>query len=144
MKYATILGLQISSDLTWNNNICEIVKKLNKRLYFLRQLKRSHVMSEKLLLFYLTCIRPVTEYASPVYHHSLPQYLSFDLEGCQRRALRIINPGCSYDEALSMTGLVPLHKRRELLVISFLILSYAILRTSCMYLLTEHSEVRAP
>ena len=116
VKYAAILGLQISSDLTWNNNICEIVKKLNKRLYFLRQLKRSHVKSEKLLLFYSTCIRPVTEYASPVYHHSLPQYLSFDLEGCQRRAMRIINPGCSYDEALSMIGLVPLHKRLELLI----------------------------
>ena len=111
VKYAKILGLQISIDLTWNNHISDIVKKANKRLYFLRQLKRSHVKSEEVLLFYLTCIRPVTEYACPV----LPQYLSLDLEGCQRRALRIIYPGCSYDEALSMTGLVPLHKRRELL-----------------------------
>ena len=115
MKYAKILRLQISSDLTWNNRISGIVKRVNKRLYFLRQLKRSHVKSEERRLFYFTCIRPVTEYACSVYHHSLPQYLSFDLEGCQRRALRIIYPGCSYDEALSMTGLVPVHKRRELL-----------------------------
>ena len=112
VKHAKILGLQISSDLTWNNHIFEIVKKVSKRLCFLRQLKRSHVTSEERLLFYLTCIRPVTEYACPVYHHSLPPYLSFDLEGCQIRALRIISPDCSYDEALSMTGLVPLHERR--------------------------------
>ena len=31
-------------------------------------LKRPHVKSKELLLFYLTCIRPVTEYACPVYH----------------------------------------------------------------------------
>ena len=110
-----ILGLQISSDLTWNNHVTEIVKKVNKRLYFLRQLKRGQVNWEELLLFYLTCIRPVTEYAYPVYHHSLPQYLSVDLERCQRRALRITYPDCSYNEALPLTGLVPLHERREFL-----------------------------
>ena len=59
LKYAKIFGLQISSDLTWNNHISEIVKKVNKRLYFLRQLKRSHVKSEKtsafLLDMYKTC-----------------------------------------------------------------------------------------
>ena len=115
VEQAKILGLQISSDLTWNNHVSEVVKKVNKRLYFLRQLKRAQVKSEELLLFYLTCIRPVTEYTCPVYHHSLPQYLSVDLERCQRRALRIIYPDCSYNEALLLTGLVPLYNRREFL-----------------------------
>ena len=110
-----ILGLQISSDLTWKNHVAVIVKKLNKRLYFLRHLKRGQVNWVELLLFYLTSIRPVTEYACPVYHHSLPQYLSVDLERCQRRALRITCPDCSYNEALPLTGLVPLHERREFL-----------------------------
>ena len=44
-----------------------------------------------------------------------PQFLSVDLERCQRRALRIIYPDCSYNEALLLTGLVPLHNRREFL-----------------------------
>ena len=92
VEQAMILGLQISCNLAWNNHISEVVKKVNKRLYFLRQLKRAQVYWEELLLFYLTCIRPVTEYACPVYHHSLPQYLSVDLERCQRRALRVIYP----------------------------------------------------
>lgn len=30
VKHAKIFGLQISSDLTWNNHIVEIVKKVSK------------------------------------------------------------------------------------------------------------------
>ena len=71
VEQTMILGLQISSDLTWNNHVSEVVKKVNKRLYFLRQLKRAQVNSEELLLFCLTCIRPGTEYACPLYHHTL-------------------------------------------------------------------------
>ena len=41
VEQAKILGLQISCDLTWNNHVSEVVKKVNKRLYFLRQLKRA-------------------------------------------------------------------------------------------------------
>ena len=32
------------------------------------------------LLFYTTCIRPVLQYAYLVFHHSLPQYLSNEME----------------------------------------------------------------
>ena len=48
---------------------------------------------------YTTCIRPVLEYACPVFHHSLPQYLSNEMERLQKRALRIIQPDLSYAEA---------------------------------------------
>ena len=65
------------------------------------------------MLFYLTCTRPITEYACPVFHNSLPQYLAIDLERCQRRALRIIFPSSSYEEALLLAGLVPLYDRRQ-------------------------------
>ena len=37
---AKLLGLTISSDLTWNAHITEVIKKAAKRLYFLIQLKR--------------------------------------------------------------------------------------------------------
>jgi hypothetical protein len=45
-----------------------------------------------LVQFYRTCIRPVTEYACPVYHNSLPDYLRNELEAVQKRAMRIIFP----------------------------------------------------
>jgi len=47
-----LLGLNISSNLTWNIHINEIVKKASKRLYFLIQLKRAKVARTDLGLFY--------------------------------------------------------------------------------------------
>ena len=67
-----LLGLNISSDLRWNCHVAEISKKVASRLYFLKQLKRANIPAKDLLIFYLTCIRPVTEYACPVFHNALP------------------------------------------------------------------------
>ena len=53
------------------------------------------------------------EYACALFHSRLPQYLSVDLERCQKRALRIMFPDKEYDEALAYTGLISLHERRE-------------------------------
>ena len=55
-----LLGLTISEDLKWNQHVMDICKKVSSRLYFLRQLKRAKVPSKELVLFYTTCIRPVT------------------------------------------------------------------------------------
>ena len=113
VQKAKMLGVTFSVDLKWNAHVDEIVKKVNKRLYFLRQLKRAQVKSKELVLFYLSCIRSVMEYACALFHSSLPQYLSVDLERCQKRALRIMFPDKEYDEALACTGLISLHERRE-------------------------------
>ena len=59
---AKLLGLNISSDVRWNCHVAEISKKVASRLYFLKQLKRANIPAKDLLIFYLTCIRPVTEY----------------------------------------------------------------------------------
>ena len=95
-----LLSLTISEDLKWKTHISGICKKVSSRLYFLRQLKRAKVPSNDLLLFYITCIRPVTEYACQVFHDSLPQYLSDELEKLQKRAFRIIFPDMHYKEVL--------------------------------------------
>ena len=65
-----LLGLNISSDLTWNIHINEILKKASKRLYFLLQLKRAKVTRTDLGLFYSSCIRSIMDYALPAYHFS--------------------------------------------------------------------------
>ena len=61
-------------------HVSEKEKKASKRLYFLRQLKRAHVEKALLLWFYTSCIRSVCDYAIPVFHASLPQYLIDDLD----------------------------------------------------------------
>ena len=63
-----LLDLNISSDLTWNIHINEILKKASKRLYFLLQLKRAKVTRTDLGLFYSSCIRSIMDYAVPAYH----------------------------------------------------------------------------
>ena len=77
-----LLGL--TDNLKWNNHIVSIRKKISTRLYFLRQLKRAKLPPKDILLFFVTCIRPVAEYACEVLHDSLSKYLSNDLERMQR------------------------------------------------------------
>ena len=110
---AKLPGLNIRSDLKWSIHVLELVKKASCRLYFLRQLKRSQVTPEELMLFYITYIRSILEYACPVFHRALRGYLSEDLERLQKRALQIIYPGMSYNQALEFSGLPTLFKRRE-------------------------------
>ena len=113
---AKLLGLNLTSDpghLKCNTHTSELIRKASPRLYFLRKLKRSRVASKELTVFYTTCIRPILEYACPVFHRALPEYLSDDLERIQRRALKIIHSDLSYSEALKVLGLQRLHAREE-------------------------------
>ena len=87
---AKLLGVTISSDLSWNAHITEVIKKAAKRLYFLIQLKRAHASQKDLCLFYSTCVRSVIDYAVPVFHYVLPAYLMPELERVQKGAMRII------------------------------------------------------
>ena len=111
---AKLLGVMISNDLKWNVHAEMICMKVAARLYFLRQLKRAKVPTNDLLTFYTTCIRPVVEYACPVFHTALPQYLSDQLERLQKRALRIISTNdLSYRQALEVFNITTLYDRRE-------------------------------
>ena len=114
VSQAKLVGLTISNDLKWNSHVKNICKKASTRLYFLRQLKRANVPSKDLLLFNVTCIRPVVEYACEVFHDSLQAYLSDDLERLQKRDCRIILPDHRYNEAMDQLGLVILAARRQI------------------------------
>ena len=111
---AKLLGVMISNDLKWNMHVEMIYRKVAARFYFLRQLKRAKVPTNDLLSFYTTCIRPVAEYACPVFHTALPQYLSDQLERLQKRALRIISTyDLSSKQALEVFNIPTLYDWRE-------------------------------
>ena len=93
-----VLGVIVSDDLSWNAHVESIVTKAGKRLYVLYQLKRAGVSQSDLLRVYLSVIRPVVEYACPVWHTNLPVYLSDTIETVQKRAFRTIYPGISYSD----------------------------------------------
>ena len=63
---------------------------------------------------YLCNVRSVLEYAAQVWQN-IPAYLSDAIESIQRRALRIIFPNSSYQQALGLTNLLTLANRRILL-----------------------------
>lgn len=95
-----LLGVIITSDLSWNEHINETVKKASKHLYFLVQLKRAKPPRRDLVLFYATCIRSILVYAAPVFFYALPKHLQCELEQVQKRSLSIICPSLSYDKVL--------------------------------------------
>ena len=69
------------------------------------------VEPENILKVYLPTIRPVLEYAIPIWQ-SIPDYLSDNVESKQRRALRIIYPDAeSYVQSLRVAKLETLASR---------------------------------
>ena len=107
VRSAKLLGVIITSDLSWNEHINETVKKASKRLYFLVQFKRAKLPCRDLVLFCATCIRSILVYAAPVFFYALPKYLQCELERVQKRALSIICTSLSYDEALQVEAGIP-------------------------------------
>ena len=108
-----LLGVWISNDLTWEHHIHTICSKVSPRLYYLKQLKRSGLSKPDLITYYKTIIRPVTDYACPVWHPGLTKAQSESLEQLQKRALRMIYPGEHYCDILEMTEMDRLSERRE-------------------------------
>ena len=114
-----ILGVHLSSDLTWNVHIEYMMKKASKRLYALRSLKKAGVQPRDLVGIYCALIRSVLEYAAPMWS-GLPVYLSDVLEAVQRRAMRIIFPHADYNTALCSAGLGSLADRRDAICAKFI------------------------
>jgi hypothetical protein len=67
----------------------ETTRKAAKNLYCLRECRRANLPVEVGLATYLTKIRPILEYCSPVWG-GVPRYLKDELERVQRRSLQII------------------------------------------------------
>ena len=53
------------------------------------------------------------EYDCPVYHNSIPSYLSDELESLQRRAMRFVHPFVEYRGALELANLETAFDRRQ-------------------------------
>ncbi len=86
-----------------------------KRIYMLYQLKRAGVNQADLVTIYISVVRPVVEYACPVWHTNLPIYLSDNIEMIQKRAVKAIFPGMSYVDILNHINLTTFKERRDYL-----------------------------
>ena len=85
-----ILGVYLQADLKWNSQVSSMLKKANKRMHILRSLIPFRLPNDDLLLIYKGYIRPLVEYAVPVWHSGLTIAQANKLESIQKRALKLI------------------------------------------------------
>ena len=84
-----ILVVHISSDLKWHIHVNDMLKRANSPLYMLKVLKKFDLTTADLITVYISYIRPVAEYAAPVWHPGLHDEQSPSLEIIQK-----CNPDC--------------------------------------------------
>ena len=108
-----LLGVVFRSDLSWEENIDYMLKKVAKRMYCMHYLARARVKDTDIITIYCSIIRSVLEYACPVWHPGLTQKQSNEIEKVQKRCLKLIYPELSYDDSLAKSGLTKLEERRE-------------------------------
>ena len=111
-----LLGVVVSSDLTWNEHVSYIVSKASRRIFVIQQLLRAGTVLNDIVTVYCSLIRSVLEYACQVWHSGLTLQQSKEIESVQRRVMRLVLPDVTYKESLQIVGLEKLATRRENLV----------------------------
>ena len=80
------------------------------------RLKRTKLSTHDFIKVYVTLIRPTLDYTCQLWHGAaLTDRQSKLLTSIQKRALEIIFPNLSYDEALEIANINSLWRRRQTL-----------------------------
>ena len=116
-----LLGVHITSDLKWNKNTEEIIKKANKRMFLLHNVSKFTSKISDLTTVYKIFIRSILENSCVVWHSSLSEQNSSDIERIQKSACKVILKDyySTYESALKLLKLETLKTRREKLCKSF-------------------------
>ncbi len=116
-----VLGVTIQSDLKWDGQVDHMLSSAYRKLFALRRLKKFGVRDQELVIIYTGYVRPVLEYAVPVWHSSLTTDQIKRLESVQKRVCKIIlgQRYQGYSGTLSLLGLCTLADRRVQLCLDF-------------------------
>ena len=124
----------LTDDLKWAENTVNICSKVNKKLYQIRMMKQFGLQRAELVTAWRSMLRPVAEYAVPLWHSGLTESDSGKIEMLQKKALGTIlgtvyvdnkryykleNEHVTYLDALQNIGLTTLKNRREVLTSKF-------------------------
>ena len=108
-----IVGFFFDRSPTVSLHVKETIKKLRRRYWVIRHLKRHGLNEEELVRVYKSNLRSVVEYCSVVYGPMLTQEQEDAIERAQGQALKIIfGFNNSYRKVLEMSGLETLKERR--------------------------------
>ena len=116
-----LLGTIISSDLGWDLNTSSIIKKANARMELLRRVVGFGTPVDDLKTIYILFVRSILEQSCIVWHSSLTEQNSSDLERVQKSATKIIlqERYKGYKNALAQLEIEDLKSRREALCLDF-------------------------
>ena len=116
-----LLGAIVTNNLKWEENTKHIVKKANRRMIMLHKLVKFTRNKSHLLHIYKTNIRNHLEYCSTVWHSSLTETNSKDIERVQKSAMKTILGAKyqGYEKALIDLKIDSLKERREKMALKF-------------------------
>ena len=116
-----LLGTIVTSDLKWDRNTSEIVKKANTRMTILTKVAEFCPSVDELKNIYILFIRSLLEQSAVVWHSGLTKENESDLERVQKSAVKIIlnNQYKNYKDALLKLDLEELSERRKSLCHKF-------------------------
>ena len=116
-----LLGLVITSDLSWSRNTDYMVGRCNSKMWVIRRLKNLGASENDLMDVYCKQIRSILEFAVPVWNSALNGEQILQIERIQKTALHIIldKNYLSYRNALKISGLEKLSTRRTKLCLNF-------------------------
>ena len=109
-----LLGFKFSNRPNVSAHIDLIVNKFNIRLWLIRHLIQAGVDQKDIVTIFATVIRPVIEYAAPVYQPMMTATHVEQIKKLQQRALKVIyGQKTSYSKTLEASGLPTLAERRK-------------------------------
>ena len=116
-----ILGIMLSSNMKWDENIEYIRSKAMKKLWMLRRIRELGGSTQDMLDVYILKIRCLAEIACPAWNGSITVKHSNILERIQKSAMRIIlgQNYKSYKNALKKLDLKSLAERRKDICLTF-------------------------
>jgi len=116
VQKSKLLGITLTSDMSWQTHVEDMVARGSRALYMLHVLNKFHPPSDQMLAVYITYIRPLLEYGAPVFHAGLTIQQAKQIERVQMRALKIIGGyDHSYQQLMQEFKLETLATRRETL-----------------------------
>ena len=144
-----LLGTVIQSNLCWDQNTRELVKKANARMELLRKVSNFCTDYQDLKNIYILFVRSILEQSATVWHSSLTEENKNDLERVQKSACKLIlgEKYKTYSNALKILELENLDERRRNLCLTFALRSKKHPKMKKMFPLNEKThkmETRNP
>ena len=116
-----LLGVTLSSNLSWTADINDITKRATDKLWILVRFKTLGGSSDQLLKVFQTWVLSTLEFVAPVFNSGLIQEQSRQMKMVQKKAFAVIlgSGYLSYESALLTLKQERLDIRRQNLAIKF-------------------------